>query len=112
MVQQIGAAVCPMQCALITHLRAGFHLPAAGLYFANIEAHVGTAVPQTFKQAEGSYACPSMRFDVGLPFVGQEHPARSTEELLVGRPVTLWRHAGATFQPARQRLHSSTKSAP
>ena len=37
MVQQIGAAVCPMQCALITHLRAGFHLPAAGLYFANIE---------------------------------------------------------------------------
>ena len=86
-VQQIGTAVCPMQCALITHLRAGFHLPAAGLYFANIEAHVGTAVPQTFKQAEGSYACPSMRFDVGLPFVGQEPPTRSTEELLVGGRV-------------------------
>ena len=44
-----------------------FRLPAAGLYFANIEAHAGTAVPQTFKQAEGSYACPSMRFDVGPP---------------------------------------------
>ena len=86
MVQQFGAAFCPIQCALTTHPRADFRLPAAGLYFANIEAHVGTAVPQTFKQAEGSYACPSMRFDVGLPFVGQKpQPAARKNCLLAGR---------------------------
>ena len=37
-VQPIKSAVCSMQCALTTHPRADFHLPVAGLYFANIEA--------------------------------------------------------------------------
>ena len=36
-VQPIKSAVCSMQCALTTHPRADFHLPVAGLYFANIE---------------------------------------------------------------------------
>lgn len=38
MVQQSGAAICPVQCALLTCPRAGFRLPVAGLYFTNIEA--------------------------------------------------------------------------
>ena len=51
------------------------------LSYTNIEAEakavISTAIhPCHFRQ--------SIRFDVGPPFVGQESPTRSTEELLAG----------------------------